>query len=434
MKIGFIGLGKLGLPCALAIESRGHEVVGYDTNPQIENYLKLRHVPYKEQGMEVLLKVSNIQLQTPEQMVGECDIIFVAVQTPHDPRFEGSIPIPGDKADFDYSYLQEAMRKLAYVARAKQKEQVTAIISTVLPGTYDGKIRPIIQNEDNWLKIVYNPFFIAMGTVIEDFLFPEFVLLGVDNIKATMIVADFYRSILPKLAPPQEPWMLIDGLIQPGLFTCSIRTAEAIKVLYNTYITQKIVFANAAMELCHKTGADVDDLIDCLSLGTKRIISPMYMRGGMGDGGLCHPRDNIALSYIAQKYVMSYNWWDNLMKARDKQARWIAELCVTNALRTHLDIVVLGKSFKPETDITGGSPSFLVHYFIKEMLPITGSHRKISIWDPHVDRDSQDEPNWTIPAVYLIGTKHKEWPLIVSNVAPGSIVIDPGGISRISKG
>ena len=413
MKIGFMGLGKLGLPCALAIESRGHEVIGFDYDPKIEKYLAESKIPYKEKDAENYLPTTKIKMVDPYDMVGECDIIFVTVQTPHNEEFEGITRLPEKRVDFNYHYLIDAMIVLTRSCQKKNVEQIVAVVSTVLPGTIDRDILPIIRGSGNRVKLAYNPFFIAMGTTIEDFLYPEFVLLGMDDPEAMKVVENFYKLTIP--------W---DGM-KERIFKCSIKTAEAVKVLYNTYITQKIVFANAAMELCHKTGADVDDLIDCLSLGTKRITSAMYMRGGMGDGGGCHPRDNIALSAIARKHNMSYDWWESLMIAREKQTDFLIEMIMDIHRLTAFPIVILGKAFKPETNLTVGSPSILLYNILQE----ESIHADcIDIYDPHVDGRVEGEGTMALmgypePAIFFIGTKHE---VFANTVFPAkSIVIDP---------
>ena len=166
--------------------------------------------------------------------------------------------------------------------------RVVIIISTVLPGTIEREIKPLLSP---CVKLCYNPFFIAMGTTVSDFLNPEMVLFGVDDPDALAKAKEFYGTITD--APFHE---------------MSIVNAELVKVNYNTFITMKINFANNLMEICHKMkeqGADVDVVIDALSDCTKRIISPTYMRGGMPDGGGCHPRDNIALADFAKRYNLS---------------------------------------------------------------------------------------------------------------------------------
>jgi len=101
MKIGFIGLGKLGLPCALAIDSKGHSVYGYDLNSDVKRILEEKKLPYREEGADDLLQTHNIKWGSIKDVVENSDIIFVPIQTPHLPKYEGDTRIPSERADFD---------------------------------------------------------------------------------------------------------------------------------------------------------------------------------------------------------------------------------------------------------------------------------------------------------------------------------------------
>jgi UDPglucose 6-dehydrogenase len=155
----------------------------------------------------------------------------------------------------------------------------------------------------------------------------------------------------------------------------------------------------------------------------ERIISDKYLSGGMGDGGGCHPRDNIALSWLSDKLNLSFNWNDNIMKQRENQTDWLADLIeehikgfdiITEEI-FHKKILILGKSFKPETNLTVGSPSIL----LKNLLEERG--HGVDMWDPYVDTHKL----LTVkePMVYFIGTKHPDFTSYPYN--GGSIIIDP---------
>ncbi len=143
------------------------------------------------------------------------------------------------------------------------------------------------------------------------------------------------------------------------MYRTGLENAELIKVLYNTFISTKIAFANTAMELCHRLpGTDVDAVMGALKLGGDRIISTAYLDGGMGDGGGCHPRDNIALSHLARRLDMSFDWFENIMLQRERQTDWLADLVAREA--GALPICVLGRAFKPGCSVETGSPSRLL--------------------------------------------------------------------------
>jgi UDPglucose 6-dehydrogenase len=221
MNIGFLGLGKLGLPVALAIESKGHRVLGTDVNDLTLKNIRFKTLNYREEGAAELLKNSKIELKNISQIVEQSDIIFVPIQTPHEEKYEGITRIPEERADFNYQYLINGIKELNDEIEKQGKDKVVIIISTVLPGTITKYIKPILGTH---LKLCYNPFFIAMGTTINDFLKSEIILFGVDNEKAAIQAEEFYKTI------NNSPF-----------FKTTVENAELIKVVYNTFISTKIL-------------------------------------------------------------------------------------------------------------------------------------------------------------------------------------------------
>ncbi len=147
MNIGFIGLGKLGLPCALAVESRGHKVVGYDPSEQVKDIIDTKKLQYQEIWAQEYLDKSKIEIKSVENVVGESDIIFVPIQTPHGEQFEGTTRIPDERKDFDYTYLKKGIKDLSEEIYYQQSKKVVIIISTVLPGTIRREIKPLIKDK-----------------------------------------------------------------------------------------------------------------------------------------------------------------------------------------------------------------------------------------------------------------------------------------------
>jgi UDPglucose 6-dehydrogenase len=166
------------------------------------------------------------------------------------------------------------------------------------------------------------------------------------------------------------------------------------------------------MEMCHHLpNTNVDEVMNALKMCNKRIISDKYLSGGMGDGGGCHPRDNIALSWLSDKLDMSFNWFDNIMKQREVQTDWLADIIEYNKKGK---VVILGKSFKPETNIETGSPAHLLANILRE--------RNISFehYDPYVDGDFEIGHE---VCTFFIATKHEDFNDI--DYPKGSVIIDP---------
>ena len=402
MNIGFLGLGKLGLPVSLAVEDKGHKIFGYDISQQTLDDIKNRKIRYKEEWVDKLLPKTKIVINNINDLVKNSEIIFVPIQTPHDPKYEGVTRIPDKRIDFNYTFLKSGIKDLAEAIERNGEDKVVIIISTVLPGTIRNQIKPLLGSHT---KLCYNPFFIAMGSTIRDFLHPEFILFGVDDEQAAIKAQNFYKTIC------DSPF-----------YKTTIENAELIKVSYNTMISTKISFVNTIMEACHKLpNTNIDEVTNGLKLATRRLISGAYMSGGMGDGGGCHPRDNIALSHLSQKLNLSYDWFNSIMMQRENQTDWLANLILENSKDRQINI--LGKTFKPETNLILGSPSLLLENILKEKGNVVFS------WDPYVDKkydEIANSYNWLdskIKHVFFIGTKHPDF--INFKYPKNSIIIDP---------
>jgi UDPglucose 6-dehydrogenase len=326
MSIGFIGLGKLGLPCAEVMAQKGHEVNGYD----IDSTIVTNRVNKKE---------------SIEDAVKDATIVFVAVPTPHSPEYGGSEPtghLP--PKDFDYSIAVDVIKEVdSYMT----DRQILVLISTVLPGTVRSHIVPQIKNA----KFLYNPYLIAMGTVAWDMVNPEMVMIGSENGEDSLEVGEliyFYHGILEN---------------EPRIVVGTWDECECIKVFYNTFISTKLSLVNMIQDVAQKQGnINVDVVTKALADSTHRIMSPAYMKAGFGDGGACHPRDNIALRYMAENLGLGYDMFDAIMNARDIQAENMAKEIVKYGQY----VTFTSDSYKAGVEYTDGSPSLLVQHYVKE--------------------------------------------------------------------
>jgi len=388
--VGWIGLGKLGAPCAAALAYHGeHAVWGYD----------VRGVDPNEYTWEGLPPIELCD--TVAKVVAETDnVVYVAVQTPHPLAYGGETVAPTTPREFEYAYLVNAVREVCNEAELQRKEITLVVVSTVLPGTFDRYLRPLLNP---WVKPVYHPFFIAMGTVVDDFINPEMILFGADHHPDVVPVEQLYRPIHDAPNP-----------------TTSIASAELTKVAYNTFISMKIVYANTMAEMCEATGADVDDVIDTLEYATDRIISTRYLRAGMGDGGACHPRDNVALSALAQRYGLSVDLMGFLTRAREAQTERLADLVLHWRELTGLAVIVLGRSYKPNVEMMSGSPAILLAEYLRDR---ELQFRHFEYFDGDVG---------LYPALYVLATKHEQFRTV--EFPKGSVVIDPFGyVPKLSE-
>jgi len=401
MRIAWIGLGKLGLPCAVAAALRGHAVAGYDVNPAAMSYGPR---PYREAGPDGTgsFDAELAQMQgdglvfagSPREAVTDAEIVFLAIQTPHLPEFEGITPLPGDRADFDYGYLRDAVDS---IAPHLTTGQVVSVVSTVLPGTTRREVMPRLPQG---VAFAYTPSFIAMGTTMRDYLDPEFALIGTDDDDARTALGSYFEQLAGG-----APLQLV-----------SIESAELAKVAYNTAIGAKIAIANIVGEICEHTGADADEVTGVMKAAHRRLTSPAYMDAGMGDGGGCHPRDQIAMSWLARELQLSSDLFEDLMLAREGHARRLASMLLdaAEAGDAQREIWILGTAYKPGVAIEAGSHALLVDQLIAEQG--AAAHT----WDPH--RDSSP-PRFHGPAAILVGCAHPE--CFEVEVPEGSVVLDP---------
>ena len=413
MKIGIIGLGKLGLPVAVAIDNKGHDVLGYDINPKIVPGVRPKDVLFTKETDETgkntlqpMLEKSQLKFAASiRDVLLHGDIIFVAIQTPHKKCFEGHVVIPDERSDFDYTYLCECMKTVNNELNEIKQNKIVTIISTVLPGTLRKYVLPTLSP---YISLCYNPFFIAMGTVVFDFYNPEFILLGNVDTEAAEKVKEFYSTINNAV-----------------VYSTTLENAELIKVSYNTFITTKIVLANNIMEMCHLLpNTNVDEVMDALKIGTRRLISPAYLTGGMGDGGGCHPRDNIAMSWLNRELGIDYNYFDFIMKKREKQTEFFVSLIEEKIREHNLPVCILGKAFKAETNLIEGSPAIL----LKNLLEAKGI--ECEHYDPYIDTEVTDFA--LSKKIYFIGCRHSIFQTYIFQT--GSCVIDPNRYIEFKDG
>ena len=363
--IGFIGVGKLGQACAEMV-AEVHDVVGYDVNPvEPENFTM----------------VDNM-----EDAVKGQDIVFIAAPTPHDPQYDGKAPTSHlPKKDFDHTKVKDILTKVNAVAT---QEQLVVLISTVLPGTVRRELAPLISNT----RFVYNPYLIAMGTVKWDMVNPEMVMIGTEDGSETgdaKQLVDFYKSIMQN---------------NPKYIIGTWDETECIKVFYNTFISAKVSLVNMIQDVAENLGnVNAEVVCDALANSDRRIMGPGYMKPGMGDGGACHPRDNIALRWMAEDLDLGYDLFDAVMLSREKQAENMAKRLMNLAGNEHpsfglipeLPIIIVGKAYKPLVPYEAGSSSMLVGHYIEK-----------AGFDLHYfDEQTGDIPDQEIlnkPAVYLL--------------------------------
>ena len=389
-KIGFIGIGKLGLDCAEVFAEK-HEVRGFDIYPRTSN---------------------TVKVCTIEEVVNESEWIFIAVPTPHAEGYDGSVPSSHmTPRDFGHDAVIDAITNVNQYAIDSKK---VVLISTVLPGTTRNKFVPLLDTKH---QFVYNPYLIAMGSVKWDMVNPEMIMLGTADGSLTGIAGelrDLYETIMQN---------------NPRYEVGTWDECEAIKIFYNTFISAKVGLVNMIQDFAMKIGhINVDVVTNALARSTMRIMGPKYMTAGMGDAGACHPRDNIALRWLAEEYDIGYDLFDTVMHAREIQAKNLALFLVDQAQRLSLPIVIHGKAYKPDVEYCIGSYSTLVGFYIREAgLPVV-------YVDPLADDRTGCLDTIDGPAVFLWAHNRKITYEYTGNtpdtqpyceIQSGSVIVDP---------
>ena len=390
-KIGFIGLGKLGLDCAEVFASQ-YPTSGYDIYPRVSDAVKV----YDDIG----------------EMINNSDWIFIAVPTPHSEGYDGSVPSSHmEPRDFGHEAVIDAINQINAHATTSKK---IVLISTVLPGTTRRKFITLLDNKHQFL---YNPYLIAMGSVKWDMANPEMVIIGTEDGSLTGIAGELielYKGIMNN-----------DPRYEVGTWD----ECEAIKIFYNTYISAKVGLANMIQDFALKIGnINVDVVTNALARSNMRIMGPKYMTAGMGDAGACHPRDNIALRWLAQEYDIGYDMFDTIMYAREIQARNLAEFLADQAKQHAMSIVIHGKAYKPDVPYCIGSYSTLVGHYVKQL------GFNVRYLDPLADDPTEVISELIGPAVILWAHNRKITYEYTGDqvdtqpyceIPPGSVVVDP---------
>ena len=390
INIGFVGLGKLGMDAA-EVFANHYKVRGYDTAPRISDTVEICDLP---------------------QVVEHSDWIFVAVPTPHAEGYDGSTPsshLP--PRDFGHEAVTDALSKINHYAVTPKR---VVLISTVLPGTTRQRFVSLLDKQHGFL---YNPYLIAMGSVKWDMVNPEMIMIGTEDGKEDALAAE--------LVALYHPMMKNNPKIVVGTWD----ECEAIKIFYNTFISAKVGLVNMIQDFAQRIGnINVDVVTNALAQSTMRIMGPKYMTAGMGDAGACHPRDNIALRWLAEEYEIGYDMFDTIMHAREIQAENLAKFLVVQAQKHNLPIVIHGKAYKPDVPYCIGSYSTLIGHYVQ-----VAGHR-VSYVDPLADDSRDVVKSMDQPAVVLMAHNRS---ITYSNVAgdhadhfyydipPGSVIVDP---------
>lgn len=353
--ISIIGLGKLGACMTVAIASRGYNVIGVDINRRTLDQISSGQAPFQEPELERLLTENRERIQVTHdcrQAISRSDLTFVVVPTPSD-----------EQGFFSLKYARAAFLEIGYSLAEKKEYHNVVLTSTVLPGATRHALLPVLESTSGKVAgrdfgLCYSPEFIALGNVIQDFLHPDFVLIGEFNEDCGGRLAAFYSTLLY------------------GPIECrrmSLENAELTKIAVNTYVTTKITFANMLADLCERLpGGDIDVVSG--AVGLDRRVGVSCLKGGMGYGGPCFPRDNVALAAFARTMGAEPALAEITHVQNQKVPLRILGL-LRRLAKSGQTVAILGLAYKPLTPVIDESQGImLVKLLAQEGL-------KVIAWD-----------------------------------------------------
>jgi GDP-mannose 6-dehydrogenase len=418
LSVSVFGLGYVGSVSAACFASMGHKVIGVDVNPSKVELIENGRSPIIEAGMNELVSEANKACRLHATVdstaaVLASDISFVCVGTPS---------LRNGKLDL--SHIEKVAREIGIALKQKKGPHTFVLRSTVLPGTTESVVLPILEHESGLragsdFTVVYNPEFMREGSAVADFLQPPYTILGAQDPAHLVPLRELYNQT-------------------PGkVFESSIAVAEMVKYFSNAFHAVKVTFANELGTLCKHLGVDAQAVSEIFTSDTRLNISPAYLTPGFSFGGSCLPKDVRALSYKAKELDLTLPLLDSLLPSNSEHLERAVEAVMRTRKRK---IAQLGLSFKAGTDDLRESPQVQL---VKRLL---GEGFEVKVWDedvslgrlagsnrqyieeviPHIgsllSADLKSVLNWA--EVVVIGNKSAKKENLAQHLRKGQIIID----------
>lgn len=356
MNVSVVGLGKLGAVLAAVMADKAHNVIGVDISATAVAALNEGRAPVREPGLDEMIRRNARHLSATcdlESAVARTEITFVVVPTPS-----------GEDGKFSLQFVLTAAEAIGRALRAKSGYHVVVISSTVMPGSTGGQVLPLLERVSGKtcgadFGLCYNPEFIALGSVIHDMSSPDMILVGESDPRAGGVLEELYRGVC---------------LNNPPVARMNFVNAELAKISVNTYVTTKISYANMLAEVCERVpGADADVVSAAIGLDTR--IGKKYLRGALGYGGPCFPRDNTAFSRFAQQHRVEATLAEATDQVNRRQAARLGDR-ILEMLPEGESAGILGLSYKPDTDVIEESQAIMLAQHL------LGAGRRVAVFDP----------------------------------------------------
>jgi len=365
MKIAVIGLGFVGLSLTSVLASKGNNVIGVDLDVEKCKKICSGIAPFFEPDLEKMLKIGlkkKLTISDNFSLVKDCDMIFVAVGTPQ--KSNGAIEL---------SMIKKAVTSIGRILAKSKKKPIILIKSTVIPGTMQNVILPILEKRSGKkagkeFGLISNPEFLQESSAIRDTEFPHVIVLGGYQTKFMKKAKSFFSRLHPNVS----------------ITITNHQTAEMIKYANNSFLATKISFINQLSNICQNIpGADIDDIAKTIGLDPR--IGALFLNAGPGYGGSCLPKDMKALIGFANKIGINPTLLNAVEKTNQKQIQNIVSIMEnTLGALAAKRITVLGTAFKPNTDDVRDS---IAIELIKKLLK---KKAKITVHDPKAIRNTRN--------------------------------------------
>ncbi len=340
LTVSVVGLGKLGAPLAAVLASKGHKVIGLDTNAKAVEAISAGQAPVREPGLAEMIAANASRLSGSDDYgfaVQKSDLTILVVPTPSE-----------ENGFFTLKYALEALTSVGRALAGKKAWHLVSLASTVMPGSCANTLVPHLEQVSGKkcgvdFGFCYNPEFIALGSVIRDMLNPDFMLIGESDPRSGQMLEDLYTGVCDN---------------EPRVARMNWTNAELTKIAVNTFVTTKISYANMLAEVCETLpGADVDTVTGALGLDAR--IGRKYLKGALGFGGPCFPRDNIAFGALARANGIA----PLIPEATDRINRHqVSRLAgrIIEELMPGATVGILGLSYKAGSNVVEHAPGLLL--------------------------------------------------------------------------
>lgn len=331
MNVSIVGSGYVGTTIAACLADIGHDVVNVEIDDEIVATINAGEAPIHESGLEQRIADhagTNLRATTDYDAVRDTDVTFLCLPTPQ-----------SESGSLDLAIMRAGAESLGRALADKDSEHLVVVKSTVLPGTTEDVVGPILEAESgteigDGLELAMNPEFLRMGTAVEDFLEPDKVVLGTASEGAAATLRKLYAPILARE--------------ETDLVETEIREAELIKYANNAFLASKVSLVNELGNIAREYDADAYEVLEAVGLDDR--ISERFMRSGLGWGGSCFPKDVNALRAGAREQGYDPELLDATVAVNDEQPRRLVALLEEHVALEGARIAVLGLSFKPGTD------------------------------------------------------------------------------------